>query len=150
MYVHKLNFNTHTHTHTHWTQGPQVGVDCASLQFGLVPLGTSSQLTLTLTSHTNTSLSLLIRQAVNHTHTNTEQNITVSTLQCTYTPCAYIRIGRILYTLLIHIQPCCMNDVHTTCTCCVPTALRAHQKLFLFIRTLHHNDSIHNGLRMRA
>jgi hypothetical protein len=47
-----------------WTQGPQVNVDCASLEFGLVPLGTSSQLTLTLTSHTHTSLPILLRQAI--------------------------------------------------------------------------------------
>ena len=45
-------------------QGPQVSVDCASLEFGLVPLGTSSQLTLTLTSHTHTSLPILLRQAI--------------------------------------------------------------------------------------
>lgn len=48
--------------HTH--QGPQISVDCSSLQFGLVPLGTSSPLTLTLTSHTNTSLAVEMRQAV--------------------------------------------------------------------------------------
>lgn len=45
-------------------QGPQVSVDAASLEFGLVPLGSSSQLTLTLTSLTNTSLPLLLRQTV--------------------------------------------------------------------------------------
>lgn len=45
-------------------QGPQVSVDAASLEFGLVPLGSSSQLTLTLTSLTNTSLPVLLRQTV--------------------------------------------------------------------------------------
>ena len=45
-------------------QGPQVSADCASLQFGLVPLGTSSQLTLTLTSHTNTTITVELRQEV--------------------------------------------------------------------------------------
>lgn len=55
---------THTCTYIHTYQGPQISVDCSSLQFGLVPLGTSSPLTLTLTSHTNTSLVVEMRQAV--------------------------------------------------------------------------------------
>lgn len=63
MYTYVVMY-THTFTYIHTHQGPQISVDCSSLQFGLVPLGTSSPLTLTLTSHTNTPLVVEMRQAV--------------------------------------------------------------------------------------
>ena len=50
-----------------------MSVDCASLQFGLVPLGTSSQLSLSLTSHTNTAVTVEMRQYIRHFAAVTEE-----------------------------------------------------------------------------
>lgn len=99
MYVHGNTFNynmyihiVHTHTCILIHQGPQISVDCSSLQFGLVPLGTSSPLTLTLTSHTNTSLTVEMRQAVREggRQEHDENGETEAVMVWLHVPCIHI------------------------------------------------------------
>ncbi|CAI8007765.1 Deleted in lung and esophageal cancer protein 1 [Geodia barretti] len=111
-----------------WTQGPQVSVDCASLEFGLVPLGTSSQLTLTLTSHTHTSLPILLRQAIGTQATLPSTSRTgcrdsetdVTDHECIhFTPSSLTLPPHTVTTLTVECRPLVTGRLRSTVRCLV-------------------------------